>query len=241
MARTPKLILTAVAVATAAVLTSSAAQAGGYGLYLEGEFSQASIDRKFSFAAEKIDRDFKSAMGGVGFIYDSNVARDEPINYRIKIGYRHGRRKWDDETDIGIPSAGEPDDVGVSAPTIITFEPKSKWVPGLTFNQTVGYGFIRTPLYRVWAGPTLRLDVDWYGVATNLDVVDLAVGGGPELGINYHLNDHLSLSASLSYNFLYIAEHFETTGTDRRLQGSQHLLALTVSLLFRNESDRWGE
>ncbi len=241
MAQTPKLIVTAVVMVTAAVLTSSDAQAGGYGLYLEGEFSQASIDKIFSFAAEKIDRDFKSAMGGVGFIYDSNVARDEPINYRIKIGYRHGRRKWDDKSDVAIPSAGDPDDTDARPITFITFEPKSEWVPGLTFNQTVGYGFIRTPLYRVWAGPTLRFDVDWYGVATDLDVVDLAVGGGPELGINYHLNDHLSLSASLSYNFLYIAEHFETTGTDQRLQGSQHLLALTVSLLFRNESDRWGE
>lgn len=231
-----------VALVIAAVMSPNGARAGGYGLYLESEFSDASIDEKFSFSDDKINRDFESAMGGFGFVYDTVVARDEPLNYRVKIGYRLGRRKFDDESKITLPEQVPiADDNGVLTSVPLTFTPKNETAQGFTLNQTLGYGFLRTSLFRVWAGPTVRFNVDWYGVATDLDIVDVSIGGGPEVGLNYHLSDQLSLSASLSYNYLYIAEYFETTGEDQKLAGSQQLLAFSVSLFFRNASDRWGK
>jgi hypothetical protein len=233
---------------TAAGLMPGAAQAGGYGFYLESEFSDASIKDKFSFDDDKTNRGFESAKGGFGFVYDTNVARDEPLNYRVKVGYRHGRREFDDESEISIPEqvpiASQnppmvPPPAGTKIDDPITFTPKNETVPGLTLNQTLGYGFVRRPLYRIWAGPTLRFNVDWYGVTTDLDVVDLAIGGGPEVGFNYHLSDRLSLSTTLSYNYLYIAEHFETTGEDYRLDGGQHLLAFSINLFYRTVTDRF--
>ena len=125
--------------------------------------------------------------------------------------------------------------------TAVSFKQDSDDIQGVTFNQTLGYGFVRNSTLRAWAGPTVRLNVDWYGAATDIDVVDVAIGGGPELGINYHLNDALSISGSLSYGYFYLAEHFDTIGDDEKIEGSQHILALTISILWRNESDRWGK
>ncbi|MBW2387875.1 MAG: hypothetical protein JRG89_05500 [Deltaproteobacteria bacterium] len=259
MDRAPRLNVTALilALVTAAVWAPDDARAGGYGLYLEADFSDASIDKQFSFSEqgfifsdpnfsfsdEKTDVGFEAAMGGIGFIYDTNVARDEPLNYRVKMGFRVGRRKPDDKTPISIPGQVPiaDDMTGNEVNNPITFKPKTETILGLTLNHTLGYGFMRRPSFRIWAGPTMRINVDWYGATTDLDIVDVSVGGGPEIGFNYHLSDQLSLSTSLAYNYLYISEHFETTGEDRRLEGSQHLLALSVSLLFRTESDRWSK
>ncbi len=227
-------------VSTVAVVTHDDAWAGGYGIYLEGEISDAWVDDYIPFAnsGRKVIRDFRSGMGGLGFVYDTNIARDEPINYRFKIGYRYGQRKWDKTDTITVPrNLDKPN----AFAQVITFEPKSRSAQGLTLNQTLGYGFVRNQAYRVWAGPTVRLNIDWYGVATDLDIVDVAFGGGPEIGINYHLGDNLSVGASVSYNFLYLGEHFETTGDDQRFDGYQHLLALSISVFFRSEFDRFGD
>jgi len=222
----------------AAVLVSSDARAGGYGVYLEAEFSDASLDKFIALNDDKVVRDFKSAMGGFGFIYDSNVSRDEPFNYRFKVGYRYGHRDWDENGTVTIPRSQDTQDPDL---TPVSFKQDSDDIQGVTFNQTLGYGFVRNSTLRAWAGPTVRLNVDWYGAATDIDVVDVAIGGGPELGINYHLNDELSISGSLSYGYFYLAEHFESNGDDEKIEGSQHILALTISILWRNESDRWGK
>jgi len=78
-----------------ASLTASAAHAGGYGIYTEDEHAWTSIEGDLPFNTPlKINRDFDDSMGGVGFLYDTNVATDTLINYRIRVGYRAGKRNW---------------------------------------------------------------------------------------------------------------------------------------------------
>ena len=215
-------------------LTANTAHAGGYGLYAEFEHAWTSSNGYLAFNNDKINRDFDDSMGGVGFLYDSNVATDTLMNYRVRVGYRAGKRNWNKKQTVTFARRRDQEDP-LDGPS--TFKQDSETVQGLTFNQTVGFGLIRRPEYRVWMGPTMRVSVDWYGATTNLDIVDVSVGGGPEIGVNYHLSDRMSATASFSYNFMYFGEYFETAGHDKRFDGSQHLLTLSVGFLFRTEFD----
>lgn len=226
----------AIALLGSALSMAGSAHARGYGLYVEGEYADTSVDGRIAFNTEKIIRDFDDTMLGVGFLFDSNVAADSLLNYRFRVGYRHANRSWDKKQTINVPRRTDQEDV---LETTTTFESDSQRVQGVTFNQTLGFGLLRRPTYRFWAGPTLRLNVDWYGVATDLDLVDVSVGGGPEIGLNYHLGDTMSVSATFAYHYMYFGEHFESTGEDIRFDGSQHLLTLSIGFLFREEFDRW--
>ena len=216
-------------------LTANAAHAGGHGLYAEFEHAWTSIEGDLTFNSPvKVNRDFDDSMGGVGFLYDTNVATDTLINYRVRVGYRAGKRNWNKKRTVTLESRTCQEDPLCESSE---FKQDSETVQGLTFNQTLGFGLIRRPEYRVWMGPTMRVNVDWYGADTHLDIVDVSVGGGPEIGVNYHLNDRMSATASFSYNFMYFGEYFETVGHDKRFDGSQHLLTLSVGFLFRTEFD----
>lgn len=222
----------------AAVLVHGDANAGGFGLYNEGEFTRAELDRFLTLNTGKVNRDFEQGMWGIGFSYDTNVARDTPWNYRFKVGYRHGERKYDENDRITVTrrtDSQDPDEI------TIRFVPKTKTVNGFTFAQTLGYGFLRDPDYRLWAGPSFRLNVDWQDIVTDLDTVDVSVGGGPEFGVNYHLSDRWTVAGSVAYNFMYLSQSFEVTGKDRKFEGYQHEVALTLTFFWRTENDRFEE
>lgn len=237
MARAVRRHAIAVAVLAAFVMPSGSSSAGGHGVFFESEYSDASIEKSLSFNDGRVNRDFDGFMFGAGYIYDTNIATDNPISYRIRLGYRVGKRTPDDKTTIILANRLAPEDSDISD----TIAPvKSKTAQGVTLSQTVAYGFIRNETYRIWAGPTVRLNADWYGLATNVDVVDIAFGGGPEIGINYHLNDRISLTSSLAYSVLYFAEHFESKGKDPTFKGYQHHVGLTFSVLWRNIDDQFS-
>jgi len=213
----------------------STARAGGYGLYNEGELTKSKIDTVIPFNnPTDVTRDFEQGMWGIGLSYDSNIARDEPFNYRFKVGFRLGKRDYDDDEEIVIPretDSQDPDEIP------LRFKPETKTLNGFTFHQTLGYGLLRDESYRFWVGPSMRLNVDWQNIITNLDTIDVSVGGGPELGINYHINKRISLSGSIAYNFMYLSQSFETTGEDRDFDGYQHLLGITFTVFWRTEDD----
>jgi hypothetical protein len=227
----------AVAVLAAFVMPSASVSAGGHGVFFETEYSDASIEKEIPFNVGKVNRDFDGFMFGAGYLYDTNIATDNPLSYRIRLGYRIGKRNPDDKTTIRLANRLAQTDLDVGD-TIAKV--KSKTAQGVTLTQTIGYGFIRNETYRVWAGPTVRLNADWYGLATNIDVVDIAFGGGPEIGINYHLNDRISLTSSIAYSVLYFAEHFESKGKDPTFKGYQHHVGLTFGVLWRNIDDQFG-
>ena len=188
---------------------SETAVAGGYGGYLEGEFSYGELDD------HDLHRDFDAKMGGLGLIYDGNIAVDELLNYRLAFGYRLGRRSLDEHSN--------------------------ETVNGLTFDQTIGVGLLRNSRIRVWGGPSLRFSVDWYSSTGDLDIVDVAIGIGPRVGINYHLNDRISLTTSLSYHGMFLSENVESNGSNETFNGPQHIVGLRVGVLWRGEGDAWGD
>ncbi len=188
---------------------SGVAQAGGYGGYLEGEFSFSGIND------HGVDRGFEAQMGGLGLIYDGNIAVDELLNYRLGFGYRLGSRDLDDGG--------------------------TETVNGLTLDQTLGLGFLRNSLVRVWAGPSLRLNFDWYGNAGDVDIMDVSIGVGPRFGVNLHVTDRISLTSSVAYHYMYLSENLESQGLNQTIDGPQHMVGLNLGILWRSEDDIWGE
>ncbi len=185
------------------------ARAGGLGGYVESEFSTSNINDHGR------DRGFDAAMGGLGFIYDGNVAADALLNYRITFGYRLGRRDPDEE--------------------------KNETVNGLTLDQTLGFGLLRNSRMRVWGGPSIRLNFDWYGRAGDIDIVDVAIGVGPRVGVNVHLGDRISLTTSVAYHYMYLSELEESNGINRTIDGPQHMVGIHLGILWRSEDDVWGD
>ncbi len=221
----------------AAVMAQSGATpafAGGYGLTLESEWTSSKIDDAIPFNPGRVDRGFDQHTGGIGFSYDTNVARDTRWNYRFKIGYRTGRREFDDDSAIRVPRRTDREDPDEE---LIEFEQKNETVHAFTLHQAVGYGFLREKNYRVWAGPSVRLNVDFHNPVTNLDVVNVAIGAGPEVGLNQHITDRLSVSLTATYNFMYLSETFQLTDVNRKFDGYQHMGAVALTLFWRSEDD----
>ncbi len=208
--------------------------AGGFGLALESEWTSAENDANIPFNPGRVNRDFDQHMGGVGFSYDTNIARDEPWNYRFKVGYRIGRREPDDDSTVRVNRRIDSEDPDEE---LISYEPDNETVQGFTLHQAVGYGFWRKEHHRIWAGPSVRLNVDWYGPVTNLDVIDVAIGAGPEIGINQHITDRLSVSLSASYNIMWLSESLRVTGKDRKFDGYQHMGAVALTIFWRTVDD----
>jgi len=183
------------------------AYAGGFGGYLEGEFSNSQIKD------HGVDRGFDAAMGGIGFLWDSDVSTADPLNFRFGFGYRVGERDLDEGGD--------------------------ETVNGLTLDSTIGYGAFRNEAFRLWGGPSLRLNFDWYSESGDRDIVDVAVGIGPRLGINFHLGGRLTLTASASYHYMYLSEQIERRGFNRTVDGPQHMFGVRVGMLLRGRDDLW--
>ncbi|MFT5444366.1 MAG: hypothetical protein ACI8W3_003421 [Myxococcota bacterium] len=162
-----------------------------------------------------INRSFDAKMGGLGFLYDGNVEADNALNYRLQFGYRLGKRELDKHSD--------------------------QTVNGLTLDNTLGYGLLRSELVRVWAGPSLRLNVDWYSSVGDVDIVDVGVGIGPRIGMNMHLTDTLSLTTSVAYHYMYLSELLESEGVNRTIDGPQHIVGVNIGFLWRGVNDVWED
>ena len=159
------------------------------------------------------DRGFDAEMWGLGFMWDGNIAVDELMNYRLEVGYRLGERDLDEHSN--------------------------ETVNGFTIDQTLGFGFFRSSLIRAWAGPSVRLNFDWYGTQGDVDIVDVAIGLGPRVGLNLHLTETLSATTSVAYHYMYLSELIESRGLNKTIDGPQHIVGVRVGLLWRGEDDVW--
>lgn len=161
------------------------------------------------------DRAFDAEMWGIGFMWDGNIATDELLNYRIEVGYRLGKRDLDEHSN--------------------------ETVNGFTIDQTLGVSFLRNNLYRVWAGPSVRLNFDWYSSVGDVDIVDVGIGIGPRVGVNIHVTPQISVTTSVAYHYMYLSELIESEGVNKTVDGPQHIVGVRVGILWRGEDDIWGD
>ena len=74
------------------LLVGDVAHAAGFGGYL----SYSKIDGGVDDLPFLGDQDYESDRFGLGFVMDTNVAKDSLFNYRLEVGYQHSWREFDD-------------------------------------------------------------------------------------------------------------------------------------------------
>jgi hypothetical protein len=71
------------------------------------------------------------------------------------------------------------------------------------------------------------------------DSTFVGFGVGPEIGLNINIGDHLTISPSLGYRYMYGANTADSTGSDETLDGGQHPVSVLLNIFFRSGSDNF--
>ncbi len=151
---------------------------------------------------------------GLGFALDTNLATDRVFNYRLTVGYQNGKRDFDGGGSIDTD--------------------------GFTMNHAFGFGVVRSPDFRFWLGPAVRLSLDvldW--PVSGVDIVDISVGVGPELGLNWNSGKLMTLSTTLAYQIQYVGEIVDTGSDADGFNAYEHLVTVNLSFFFRLPGDRF--
>lgn len=205
-------------------IVAESGAAGGIGGSLSFSRSDARLeDRDDVF----VDLDAETDAVGFGVAFDSNLAQDRLFNYRVVAGF--------DFVDQEIHQAG-----------------LQNQVQGTSFSldQTLGFGFIRTPELRVFIGPSLHLGVgriddhiDVDGFRADYDATSFTAGLGPELGINLHVGRHLTLSTSTYVRYGVRVQDFDgffdDRGSDGVFRGDELQAGIRTSIFFRFGRDAY--
>ncbi|MBT7410262.1 MAG: hypothetical protein HN826_11215 [Methylococcales bacterium] len=178
----------------ALLLSFSNAHAFGVGVYThfgseseDGTQDQTDINGDItSTQAFSSDNDLK----GFGFIFDTTLAKDKLLNYRLTVGFENSER---------------------NNSTLNGFK-------GLNMSHTLGFGLIRKEKLRIWAGPEIffsyysSFDGDTTadtsssltvgnvtGTFTPDNVSIFGYGVGLKAGVNLNIGSHITLSATTGF------------------------------------------
>lgn len=164
----------------------------------------------------------------VGLSFDTNLARDRLVNYRMNLNLQIIEQKLNQG-----PGKARIDGAG------------------LALNQLVGFGFIRTRRVRAFIGPTIHLGIAGFdehdtvrGVRSEYEEALFTAALGPEIGINYNLGRHFTVSFTGYYRYGLQLQGFdspfETSGSsDRVFVGDEHRAGLTTAIYFRFGGDQY--
>jgi hypothetical protein len=194
------------------ILFAASANAGGYGGYVGYVHSEGSVE--FDLFASDIDIDHENDIFEFGFVLDTNLAQDRLFNYRLNVGVQNGEREYTERRGS-----------------------LKEETAGVSINNVFGFGIVRTPSLRLWVGPAVRFSVDACTDCSGYDSTFIALGAGPEIGVNFNLGEHLTISPTLGYQYMYGTEFIEVGGEDEDFSGGQHHVSLLFSVMFRTGSD----
>ena len=194
------------------------ASAGGIGGSLSYNRSGAELEDTDDFW---VDLDTESDTVGFGLIFDTNLAQDRIFNYRLNLSLEF--------VDQEVSQAGI-----------------ENQVQGTNFavDQTFGFGIIRTPQIRVFVGPSLHLgiggiddEVDVDGFEFDYEQTSFTAGIGPELGVNFNVGRHLTLSTSAYVRYGLQVQAFDNfydeQGSDGVFVGDEVRAGIVTSIFFR--------
>jgi hypothetical protein len=164
----------------------------------------------------------------VGVSYDTNLAADRLINYRINANFQFVEQKLN-QGSIKVDIDGT----------------------GFSVNQLLGFGLVRTPMFRLFMGPTIHLGFAGFddddkvaGVKVNYEELLFTAGIGPELGINYHVGRNLTVSVSGHYRYGFQLQGFDnplgnSNNSDGVFVGHEHRVGVTMAVYFRFSGDQY--
>ena len=110
----------------------------------------------------------------------------------------------------------------------------SSFSDGLSLDNVFGFGVLRNRHVRLWIGPSIRLGIDSINTSP---LVDLMVGGGPVVGVNFHTGNAGSAALTFGFQYLYVGRinTFTETSTDR----GEYRIQMKFSYFFRSRGDRF--
>ena len=195
------------------LLWSGSAFAGGWGAYIEYGRDWATNGGDLSGLTSAQLEAFNRNELGVGLVYDTNLAKDSLLNYRIDFGYH--RAAFADSTSNLLLGASN----------------------GVMINQALGFGLLRNSLFRLWVGPALRGNIDYFG---QTDLFNGEVGIGPQAGFNLHLGDRFSAVVTMAYNYKWgwfvQTNGFTGFGTSTH---RDNVLTVNLAFFFRGSEDKF--
>lgn len=198
------------------VFFASNAHAIGFGFNLTGGGGSTDWEANHEWDSSwDFDFDTDDKRGGIGFIFDTAVAKDTLFNYRLNIG----SEAVDYETDGGG-----------------TFE-----TTGWFMAHDFGFGIVRKGRLRLWVGPEVRLSYSEGEMDINKDweMNVFSIGVGPVVGLNVNFGKTLTLAlkaGALSMGSGGILED-NFWEDEYNLEGSGSYSFVNVGLIFRIGND----
>lgn len=154
----------------------SDAMAVGIGLYTS--YSTGSADWTAEDDSGTLDFEDDTHHVGVGFILDTNLAKDSLFNYRLKLGY--------DKLVSEEYRSGNKD-----------FE-----FDGFIWDNTFGFGVLRNEMLRLWLGP--QLGFSGYSGENPYEEGDAHLFGvnlGAVLGLNFNPGNVITIALETGYKY----------------------------------------
>jgi hypothetical protein len=111
---------------------------------------------------------------GVRLIFDTTVAKDRLFNYRISV---------DCHNELSQKEVG--------------YSNLSYYVNHLMVTNSFGFGFIRTPLIRVWAGPQLTLEYEFKNMGSKTFDPIIYNMIGPVVGLNLNAGNDMTFALEM--------------------------------------------
>jgi len=162
------------------------------------------------------DLDVDVGRFGVGFVFDTAVAKDKLFNYRLNAAIVG--------VDLELTSDRFPGD---NADVDLV---------GLALDNTFGFGVLRSEKVRLWIGPRVRVGF-YTGDVEDDDVTAAEFGIGGVFGANFHVSPVVSLGVETGFMISGYAGEVETSFGDIDIEGTTGSLFLNGVVLFRLTGD----
>lgn len=200
---------------------AGSASAAGIGAYVGYSGDKGTIGDVPIFVLQEVDT--SSDRIDVGFLYDSHPRGDDLFSYRFEAGYSHG---WANaKSRAGLLPNPQPYD-------------RSYETNGFATNHYFTFGVVRNERVRFWLAPVVGLSLDFPDIEGSGTPYSLSVGGGGALGANFHVNEHLSLTASAGYQYRWRHADisFDSEDIDFSNGGGLNYWMVNVGFLFNTDS-----
>ena len=195
-------------VLTSILLLPMMAQASGIGLYVPMAASTSSV-REDVDTGETNNLDYEPSYG-IGFVYDTNVGKDEMYGYRLGLEYLNmGLDKIESYSYTG-------DETYTRYNMVNTFE----------------FGLVTTKNIRFWIGPRLNIAYETFSEGTYEESA-VEFGIAPALGTNINLGSVVSLGFDVDYRFAAVGGTWEGSYSDGSFTATAKGLTARFYLLFR--------
>lgn len=206
---------TALAFFAILLLTSTQAAASGMGGYLSVGTGTAKINLEPDVGADSSGSG-NATPAGFGFVFDTNCATPELLNYRLNAGYE--------------ATAINPDNSN-----------RSESFQALVLDNALGFGIMANQAVRVWAGPTARVGyLMGTGSGFTKEAGSAIFGLGAVVGVNYHLGLDHDLSMAFGVRSDWYNGNFRYNSSYKgAFDGSSTYAFFTVALLWRGLDDKF--